>query len=123
MSEDALQQKIANDPRFRKQLASSSLAWFATIYLGHYIKEDCPQFHFDIYDTLNALPSGLTEIVAFRGSGKSTIAALALPLWAAYTGKRKFIVLVSDTYTQAKLLISHLQNEVENNAKLKEDFG
>lgn len=91
--------------------------------MGHYLKDDLPAFHYDLYETLETLPAGLLEVVAFRGSGKSTISALALPLWAAYTGKRKFIILCSDTFNQAKLLVGHIQEEIENNPLLKEDYG
>ncbi|HKZ43174.1 MAG TPA: hypothetical protein VJ044_19610, partial [Candidatus Hodarchaeales archaeon] len=102
---------------------NSSLAYFASIYLAHYWKDETPQFHLEIYEQLQSLEQGLVEVIAFRGSGKSTIASLIFALWCAITRKRHFIVLASDTFTQSKFLISHIQNELENNQLLREDYG
>jgi len=99
------------------------LAYFTFIYLAHYIKSPVPDFHWELYKYLEKDGNGLAEIVAFRGSAKSTIASLALPLWSALFDKRNFIIIISDTNTQAKQIISNIIYELENNELIRADFG
>lgn len=107
----------------RIALAKRDLRFFTLHYLPHYIQAEVPEFHEDIYAELQKSGGGFTEIIAFRGSAKSTLASLALPLWAAITGQRNFIILCSDTFTQAKQIITNLIYELENNEIIHRDFG
>lgn len=66
---------------------------------------------------------GFLEIIAFRGSAKSTIAMLGFVIWSIISGKVHFPVLLSDTFPQAKLHIYNLKTELENNKLLIGDFG
>lgn len=118
-----LNKRVQSSKEFRMELARQSLAYFTFIYLPHYIKSEVPTFHWEIYEYLQESGSGLSEIVAFRGSAKSTIASLALPLWSALFNKRKFIIVISDTNTQAKQIISNIIYELENNEIIRNDFG
>lgn len=104
-------------------LAKRDLRFFTLFYLPHYIQAEVPEFHEEMYRELQDLSPGFTEIIAFRGSAKSTMASLALPLWAAITGQRNFILLCSDTFTQAKQIITNLIYELENNEIIRRDFG
>jgi len=63
------------------------------------------------------------EIIAFRGSAKSTIAILGFTIWTIISRKAHFPVLLSDTFPQAKLHIYNLKTELENNKLLFQDFG
>ena len=63
------------------------------------------------------------ELTAFRGSAKSTLASLALPLWASIFKKKNFVILCSDTFAQSKQNISNLIFELRSNERIKEDFG
>lgn len=58
-----------------------------------------------------------------RGYAKSTIVSLATPLWAAINGYCKYIVLVSDTASQANDFLSAIKEEFENNELLIADYG
>ena len=107
----------------RVAIASESLAHFTYIYLNHYAKYDAPEFHKQIYKDLQRDDISFLELLAFRGSAKSTIASLALPLWSAVTGRKKFIIPISDSFPQAKLHIANIIYELENNEQLIEDFG
>jgi predicted phage terminase large subunit-like protein len=63
-------------------------------------------------------------IVAFRGSAKSTIMTLSYPIWAMVgKAQKKFIVLLSQTQQQSKLILSNIKYELENNELLISDFG
>jgi len=63
-------------------------------------------------------------VVAFRGSGKSTIITAAYPIWAIL-GKqqKKFVVIFCQTQAQAKQHMMNLRRELEDNDLLKKDLG
>jgi len=96
---------------------------FTAVYLNHYLKYDTPAFHLEIYQKLQDKSVQFQELIAFRGSAKSTIASLAFPLWSAVTGRKNFILICSDSFSQAKLLIANIIYELEGNELLEKDFG
>jgi len=57
-----------------------------------------------------------------RGFGKSTILTLCGVLWLLLTGTWKFPILISSTLTQAKEFLQKIQEEIEDNQKLQNDF-
>lgn len=116
-------ERIAENKALQKQLGSRNLGWFFQIYLKHYLTHTTPDFHWEIYNDLERDDIDFILLNAFRDSGKSTLASLARPLHAAVTGQKKFIILCSDTHTQAKQHISNLKYELENNQTLLESFG
>ncbi len=116
-------QKAIENQKERRALAISRSILFTKTYLQHYLKSQTPKFHKEIYDILDDDAHKFVELIAFRGSAKSTITDLAYPLYCAVTGKRKFIVIISDSFPQAKLHITNIIAELENNDWLKKDFG
>jgi len=66
----------------------------------------------------------LAAITAFRGSAKSTVFSLALPLWAV-VGKpqNKYVVIVCQTQARAQQVLGNLRMELETNDRLIEDIG
>lgn len=48
---------------------------------------------------------------------------LFYPIWVMVTGKKHHIVLISDTFSQIKDHIYNIKTELENNERLKKDFG
>ena len=119
-----LQEKINNNKEFRKELAKSSLIWFAKIYFSKYLFYKTAPFQKEIYVILQDDDNDLLdEIIAHRGSAKTTMAMLFYPIWAMITGRKHHIILISDTFSQVKDHIYNLKNELENNARLKKDFG
>jgi len=62
-------------------------------------------------------------IAAPRGNAKSSDVSLILPIWCVVYNLKYFIILLSDTATQADDLLFHIRNEFENNERLIEDFG
>jgi len=63
-------------------------------------------------------------VVAFRGSGKSTILTTSYPIWAIL-GKpqKKFVLILCQTIGQAKQHMRNMRSELESNALLKSDLG
>jgi len=98
------------------------LLWFARIYFKKYLSYKIAPFQKDIYQILED-GDKFNEIIAFRGSAKTTLAMLFYPIWAMVTGRKHHIVLIADTFSQIKDHIYNIKVELENNERLIEDFG
>ena len=108
----------------RRMLAQQSHFWFFSIYLGHYIGYPFAPFHHEMFATTEDQNQKLTVLVAFRGSGKSTLMSLSYPIWAVVgVQQKKFVLIVSQTQSQARLHLSNIKKELENNELLKADIG
>jgi len=116
-------EKINQNNIFRKELAKKNLLWFARIYFNKYLSYQTAPFQFKIYEILEDDVSSFNEIIAFRGSAKTTVSMLFYPIWAIVTGRKHFLVLISDTFGQIKEHIYNIKSELENNQRLIEDFG
>lgn len=114
--------RIADDRAFRKGLARESHAWFFMTYLRRHMTYALAPFHREIFE-LTQDPEPLTVLVAFRGSGKSTLVALSYVLWAALTGRKRHILVISKTETQAKQILYNIKTELAQNRRLAADFG
>jgi predicted phage terminase large subunit-like protein len=80
-----------------------------------------PPFHKDILGDF-AL-GGNNADAAPRGFAKSTITNVIAASWKAIYGKSRFILMISDTYTQARMQLGALKAELEGNEALKEIYG
>lgn len=117
-------EQIKTNKEFRKQLAMTSHLWFFTIYLSHYISYEISDFHKEMFAQTESDSTDLLVIVAFRGSGKSTIISLSYVLWSILGIKsKKYPVIISQTQQQAKQILSNIKSEFENNKLLIDDFG
>jgi hypothetical protein len=65
------------------------------------------------------------EVIGFRGCAKSTVASLALVLWAAleHSEKYPFIIMLADTRSQASINAATVQHELRNNDLILKDYG
>jgi phage terminase large subunit-like protein len=108
----------------RKESAKTLLG-FSLVYLTGYFTDPPATFHAELIHSLESESLRRLLIVGFRGSGKSTLGSLALPLWAAleYPDKYPFIILVADSSRQATLNISAIKHELETNNLIKQDYG
>lgn len=115
---------IREDSRLRQNLAHKSHLWFFLLYMSNYMEYDFAPFHKEMFRFTEDKSLALINITAFRGSAKSTIFTQSFPIWAM-TGKlqKKFILIVSQTQQQAKLHLTNIKRELENNALLKSDIG
>lgn len=109
--------------REMRREAAKTFRGFCAIYLPHYLKLPPADFHAELQGLLEDWTIHFLNIVGFRGSAKSTFISLALPIWAALEGKSKFILPFSDTAVQAKLNLSNIRHELEDNDLLKIDYG
>jgi len=66
----------------------------------------------------------MLAVEAFRGSAKSTIMTMSLPIWAVLgrPGK-KFVLLLSQTQRQSRQHFMNVRRELEGNSLLRRDLG
>jgi hypothetical protein len=90
-------------------------------YLRAYLTRPLSLFHHWLAGRLQDLHTRRGTrwaLVAPRGSAKSTWVSLAYPLWAAVHRHEPYILLISDSQTQARLLLEAVKRELEDNPAL-----
>lgn len=120
----SLVDQCIKDAAFRVRAVRESHLLFFHVYFGEHITYEIAPFHQEIFrDTADPKILFLL-LAAFRGSAKSTICTLSLPIWSVL-GKfqRKFILIVGRTQEQAKQLMMNIQRELLGNDLLKKDLG
>lgn len=115
---------MMKDRAVRAQITSESHWYFFNFYFSKYVTHPTALFQREIFDLTEREDVKNFFIVAFRGSGKSTIVTTSYPIWAIL-GKqqKKFILIVCQTKAQAKQHMMNLRHELENNELLKNDLG
>ena len=123
---------------FRK--AASDTVYFGKYYLSHYFTRPSPPFHRQLdalwrsrvmhgHDPLSQRAEMLSEkgarsaVAAPRGHAKSTVMSLKNVLHAALYGYKQYILLISDTETQAVSFLDAIKYELETNERILADFG
>ena len=113
-------QRIQKSHLVRRAIAEKSFEFFFELYFEHYMTAPFGEFHKEIFRYLEDERENFITIMAFRGSGKSSIISTAFPIWSILgTMKNKFIVIVAQTQAQAKLYMRNLKEELESNILLK----
>lgn len=80
-----------------------------------------PDFHKEWYSLANTY--NRIALAAPRGHAKSTCFSLVYPLWCLLTKRKRFILMVSDTASQATSLLGSIIEELETNDRIIADFG
>ncbi len=115
---------LRDDRNARREAARRSFPVFFALYFAHYIKYESPPFHEEIFKLLQDPDVSLLALIAFRGSGKSTIVSLAYVLWAIMgIPQSKFVLLVGMTQEQVRQLLRNIRIELEINELLRNDLG
>ena len=81
-----------------------------------------PQFHEDVWD-LCCSESKFVAIAAPRGHAKSTSVTLSYGLSTLMFREREFMLLVSDTESQACMFLGQIKQTLQDNTDLIELFG
>ena len=117
-------EKIITDRKVRAAVTRRSHEWFFSIYLAHYVQCVSAPFQRELFRLTEDLAWKLLCVVAFRGSGKSTIFTTSYALWSILgVQQKKFVIIFCQTKGQAKQHMMNLRQELENNALLKTDLG
>jgi len=117
-------ERMIKDRKFRIALTKKSHYWFFHFYFRHYVTFRTADFHREMFRITEDEEITTAVIVAFRGSGKSTIFTLSYVLWSIL-GKqnKKFVVITSQTQRQARQQLINIKKELENNTQLRRDLG
>jgi predicted phage terminase large subunit-like protein len=124
MGQSELQKQLFCDRNLRNKVTSESHEWFFSTYFASYLTSKSADFHKRLFEITEDEENKLAVIVAFRGSGKSTILTMSYPIWAIL-GKqqKKFVIIASQTQYQARVHLMNIKREFENNELLKNDMG
>lgn len=115
---------MVKDARIRTEVTRASHYWFFLTYLPEYVKYPFADFHREMFAITEDTCHSMATVMAFRGSGKSTIFTLSYPIWAVLgEQKKKFVLLVAQTQAQARLYLTNLKRELEANVLLRADLG
>jgi len=96
---------------------------FCSFFFPHHFKKQTPSFHRELFSLYQDESIKRIAIGAPRGHAKSTVTDLGYLAWAIVHEKTKFVLLVSDTYTQATLFLETLKAEFESNDRLRAFYG
>lgn len=117
-------EQVRHDQALRRKLATLSHYWFFHIYFSRYIKFKTAEFQKELFRITEDETIRNAVIVAFRGSGKTTIMTTSYPIWAMLgQQQKKHIILVSQTQPQSQLILKNIKQELEQNELLLHDFG
>lgn len=117
-------EKMMKNRKIRKEITKRSHMMFFSFYFAQYIKFEMAPFQKEMFSLTENESIKNIYIVSFRGSGKSTIITTSYPLWAMLgIQRKKFIVIIFQTMSQAKLGMSNIRDMLENNSLLKNDLG
>ncbi len=122
--DDQLVNKMMRDRLVRTSITKDSFLYFFHFYYAHYVKYETADFQKEIIHYIEKSDAEDLHVVAFRGSGKSTMITTAYPIWAIL-GKqqKKFCIIFCQTKAQAKQHMMNIRNELEDNDLLKKDLG
>ncbi len=117
-------EEIKRKRSVRRTLAKNSHYWFFSIYLHHYITYPFAPFHHEMFRITENIDTKLSVLIAFRGSGKSTLMTLSYVIWSIIgVQQKKFVLILCQTQAQAKLHMANIKRELETNELLKADIG
>jgi len=109
----------------RRNTGAQSPQQFAGAYLQSHCNLPFSRMHEEIFSLLKEITvkrNARVAIAAPRGHAKSTIIALAYPLWCVLYGKESFVLIVSNTSDQAILRLNDIKKQLETNPLFLSDF-
>jgi predicted phage terminase large subunit-like protein len=113
--QDTAAKKIVRINRGRKDKD-----FFNRTYLPHYFYKSSARFHLELDDLIE---QPLAAIAAPRGHAKSTRVSLGDNLHDICYSRIHFLIQGSDTTTQAEDFTTAIKLELEENPRIKHDFG
>lgn len=115
---------MIKDRKIRIAITRQMHFLFFHFYFAHYVYYPTAPFQMEIFHLTERADIKNLFIVAFRGSGKSTILTTSYPIWAILgEQQKKFVLILCQTRGQAKQHMMNLKRELESNHLLKNDLG
>src|SRR5712671_2563651 len=117
-------ERLVDDVEIRRA-AAKTLKGFVLTYLPHHFPLELSDIFDEMANALQDHDQRRLEIIGFRGCAKSTMASLALVLWAAleHPDRYPFIIMLADTRGQASINAATVQHELRNNELILRDYG
>ena len=118
-------QETEIEQKNRIQHLKKSYNDFVKYYFPHYATSDCGKFQISAANKIKNNPHAKYVMMWSRSHAKSTHFTIFIPLWLKIqpVNSLKVMVLVSHNETNAKILISDTQSELESNQRYINDFG
>jgi len=98
------------------------LRW-ALRFLPHYFADPPCAFHVHLAELLADARKRFIACVAPRGHAKSTLAALAYPLWCLCEQRRRNIVIITQAASLATQFVRDIRCELETNERIIARYG
>jgi len=98
------------------------LRW-ALRFLPHYFTDPPCAFHVELAALLADARKRFVACVAPRGHAKSTLAALAYPLWCLCEQRRRNIVIITQAASLATQFVRDIRCELETNERILARYG
>lgn len=106
----------------RKKKAKNDLLYFCKTYLPHHFEDDFEIGHEKMAKSTKVKNKVIAWLL-FRGCGKSTFAEVGYGAQCVLFRKTRFLPIISDTDSQAVDLMLPLRIELQENPRIKADFG
>lgn len=114
-------QKTGRDWKIRRSWPAP-LRW-AVRYLEEFFTDEPCAFHVELMRDLADERKRLIARVAPRGHAKSTLAALAYPLWCICQRKRRNIVIITHESSLATQFVRDIREQLETNERILKRYG
>lgn len=123
-----LYDELANDEDAQETIlverCRTDLQLFTMAFFPHFAQHNFNAFHMDCFrDWKEITRKNRRAYAAPRGSAKSTLAALIKPIHDVCYGLERYIVVISNTETQASAKLKDIRRELMENANLRYYFG
>lgn len=109
----------------RRRLSEKSIYAFAKNYLSHHLVLTPSDAHHAIYAQLADIMERRDKrlaIAAPRGFGKSTLITLIYIIYVICYLKERYVLILSDTASQAEQILENIKKELTENEELRKDF-
>ena len=109
----------------RRKAGQESLHAFAKLYLSEHVHIAPSNAHLEIYKVLYDMVTNRGKKVAIaapRDFGKSTMITLAYIIYLICYAREHFIVIISNTASQARKILDNVRSELTENEALRRDF-
>jgi len=100
-------------------LAEDPMLW-GKMYFKHHFRLKTPPFHFIMVDA--AMESRQLAVAAPRESAKSTMLVFLYPFHAIVFKRKRFIVIISNTFKKAAMQLESIKAEIRENQEFRQHF-
>lgn len=102
-------------------LCSKEPLVFGYTFFNHHFSLNSPPFHLDIID--HAMAHRYIAVAAPRGSSKSTLLTFVYPMHSICYKRKKFILIISNTFSKGVMALETIKKEFKSNESLLKVYG